>query len=172
MRELEKLTSIRYNPKALYAKGTANMMLDDFIYARQHFLMAMKVSPDPQIEAAIEELNQREQAKIIHQERSKRQLQLFKEEASRAAEEARFKAEIRRKEDEALQIRLEKFKGDLQVSIQEFKEDDDIQRLSLRAEDWTHFHIDLAETLCNQNDVILKGAQMINENNFYYYLSK
>jgi FK506-binding protein 6 len=45
IRQMEKLTSIGDKPKALYAKGKANMMLNNFKEARKYFMMAKRLMP-------------------------------------------------------------------------------------------------------------------------------
>lgn len=61
MRELERLTSIKNNPKMLYAKGKALTLLSDFTRARSLFNAALKLSPNTiELLEAITILNARE----------------------------------------------------------------------------------------------------------------
>lgn len=61
MRELERLTSIKNNPKMLYAKGRALTLLSDFTRARSLFNAALKLSPNSiELLEAITILNARE----------------------------------------------------------------------------------------------------------------
>lgn len=88
MRELERLTSIRHNAKALLAKGIANMMLENFEEARKYFTAAKAILPDSvSIAKAGAELDKREnrrnQLKVEHQ---KRLQQVMLEALQKAAE--------------------------------------------------------------------------------------
>lgn len=65
IRELEMLTSIEGNYKALYAKGKANMMLNHYERARKCFEMARELIPASlKIAEIIQELENREETKI------------------------------------------------------------------------------------------------------------
>ena len=173
MRELEKLTSINNNPKALFAKGKANMMLNDFQYARKNFLMAAKLIPnDSGIVAAIEELNEREERQAQYNAESADNIKMFKQEAFEAEERKRIGYELEKQKQEKLEMKLKNFKGMFQDLIQELINDVDIQRLSLNSDYWTHHHLTLAEDICKQHDINLKGFESAKGTFNFYYLCK
>lgn len=173
MRELEKLTPIGDNPKALYAKAKANMLLNNFKEARRYFMIADRLTPtDTSISKALHELNRRETKKAQYEKETEELARKFHEEALEMKEENRKKEEERRKEKEELNQHLEKFKEKLEGKIVNLKNDDEIDNLCISTDNFTHYHIELAEEICQQHQVQLKGTEFINGNEKIYYLSK
>lgn len=173
MRELEKLTPIRDNPKALFAKGKAHIMLNNFEYARKYLMMAKEIIPDDgQIAGALQELNQREEDTAKYEAEFNERFQLFKDEAFEAAAENSIKAKEKRQADKARQAELDQLSKDFQKLVREFKDDKDIKRRSLDTDDWTHLHVELADQISEQNNVRLKGYQSTKGGVINYYLSK
>lgn len=174
IRELEKLESIKNNPKALFAKGKAKMMLNDYGYARKYFMMAGTLVPgDERISAAIEELDRRIRTKAIYEAEAAELVRRFQDEAITIEKEFIKKTEEQSKENEELKVQLEKFQLELEEIIIGFKNDPDINRLSLSINiTATHHHLQLAVEICERLGIELKGIQSFNSNTINYYLSQ
>lgn len=174
IRELEKLGSIRNNPKALIAKGKAKMMLNDYGFARKYFMMAGALVPgDKGISAAIEDLNSRVETKAIYDAEAAELVRRFQAEATTIEKEFIKKAEEQSKENEELKVQLEKFQFKLEEIIIGFKNDQDVNRLSLCINIIaTHHHLQLAVEICERHKIELKGIQSFDTDTINYYLSK
>ena len=68
MRQLERLKPIQNNPKALYTKARALIMLDDFVNAEIYLGKALKQEPgNASILAAFDDIEKLRKAKKDHQ---------------------------------------------------------------------------------------------------------
>lgn len=173
MRELEKLTPISENPKALYAKAKANMLLNNFNEARRYFMIVNRLTPnDAAVSEALKELNRRENAKIRHEKEEEELARKFQSEAVEMAKERKERAEERRREQDNWNHHLDEFKNTLKKTIEDFKEND-TKRIGLATtEDFTHHHIEIAEEMCQQNGIELKGVELLSGGEKIYYLCK
>jgi tetratricopeptide (TPR) repeat protein len=91
MRELEKLTSIKTNVKALYAKGRALMMLHHELEAQKFFEAALKI--DPKNERLLNKLEELK-AILASKKRHTAQMQYLKVNNDRQSAESREKQTI------------------------------------------------------------------------------
>lgn len=174
MRELENLTPIAQNAKALFAKGRANLMLNNYDLARRCLLKAERLSPNSQtVIAALLELDNQERTKIQHDADSEELSKKFEMEAALINAQNHQSAEMQDLQEKALEDDLDEFKGKFEELIEEFKNDDALRRLSLTVLDiHTQRHVQLAEHICRQHSILLKGTQMLHDEKVTYYLSK
>jgi FK506-binding protein 6 len=173
MRQMEKLTPIGDNPKALYAKGKANMLLNNFKDARKYFMMAERLKPTDQgITKALCDLKIREKETTDAEVEEDNLMHKFQSEASKIAKEKQNKAIIVQEAQEKLKENLAEFKSKLAEKIEKLKNNDAIESLNLSTEISSHQHIELAEKMCRQNQIELKGTELISKEETIYYLSK
>jgi FK506-binding protein 6 len=166
IRELERLTSIRSNPKALYVKGKANLMLGNFEYAEMNLKLAQQLSPES---AGIARVN-------MELERQMRLRVSQETEADDLAEKFQYEAmlddEIELQEEEndreAFHFDFQQFKGKLEKLIIDFKSDQAIKFYSLTEELNKPQHIELAENLCLKHQIQLKGMEKANGEILFY----
>lgn len=83
IRQLEKLTSIEQNPKALYAMGKAKLMLNDYKYARKYLQMAHNLVPnDKAIISTLSLLENQEQEQQQHDAETAKLVHKYQSEAT------------------------------------------------------------------------------------------
>lgn len=173
MRELEKLESIKKNPKALFAKGIANMMLNNYEYARKFFIMVKELLPgEESIMSAIEELDHRVQSEILHDAEAAELVQRFKDETFEIKSKEDKRAHEQDKKMEKLKEELKRFEVELKEFIIAFKNDQDIKYLSLTINLSSHHHLKLANETCERLGIQLKGKQSNRNDTVDYFLSK
>jgi tetratricopeptide (TPR) repeat protein len=174
MRELEKLIPIGNNPKALYAKAKANMMLNNFREARRYFMVAERLAPnDTSVSNALLELNRREEAKLKFETEQEDLVRKFQSEALQIADENQKKAKKQLQIQKELNWGLEKFKVKMEEKIAALRSDDAIESLNVTTDfAITHHHIEAADEMCQQQQIQLKGTQMMTGDKTLYYLKK
>lgn len=171
IQEMEKLTPIKTNPKALYAKAVAKMMLNDYVLARRYLQSVALLSPgDKKVKEAFKELDRLESDKAKYEEQNEA-LQM-KMDLKTLNTEADKKVELlqRQKEDEARQNELFKFKTDLEASIISFKNNATVEYLKIDFDFHSLECINLAHEICDKYQIELKGIE--NNGNFHFYLKK
>lgn len=169
MRELEKLEPIRSNPRALYVKGKALMMLNDFDRAYKYFKMAERVHPGSEtIAYALNELNQMTKAKQEQEAKESDVYEKTREHIRLQKERLLQKAEEQRKQDEYLQVEIEKFQAKFKELVITFKNDKINKRCSLI--DVEIKSLEVAADLCKQNEIKLHFVSSNGQTE--YYLSK
>jgi FK506-binding protein 6 len=173
IRELEKLTPIGDNPKALYAKGKAHMMLNNFQKARRYFMIAKRLSPSyVGISNIFLELSRRERATLQYETEQEALANKFQSEALQIAEEIQIEDEEKRKTQKETLRHLDNFKGKFERKIEIFKNDEAVERLSVSTDISTDHHFKLADEMCQKHEIQLKGTQMTTGGKTFYYLKK
>lgn len=171
IRDLERLTSIKSNVKALYAKGFANMMLYNFRLARKCFEDAERIMPDLRnISATIRELDKLESQKNKFRKEQNRVLMQMELEAQREMKKKTKKVEKERQQ----QKKLDEFETEIEELVIEFKNNQTIEKMT-----WTKdieldsgWKIEVLEQLCQKHQLHLKGFKKIKSESTIYYMSK
>lgn len=172
IRELEKLIHIDNNPKALYAKGKANMILKNFKEARSCFLKAERVATSGSICNAIIELSLQERKQAELKSNVESQIRKFEAEAIQIAEKSCKEGDVMQKAKDEMLKSVDAFRSKLAETIEEFKHNKMIECLPLGAFIKSHHEINVAEKLCAQHNIRFMGAQLLNGEKTIYYLAK
>lgn len=173
MRELEKLKSIRDNPKALFAKAKANMMLNNYDHARKFFMLTLNLVPDDVgVLEAIKELDRRVQSKALYEAEAVELTRRFKDEAFAIQAEVKEKDKNQDKAHENLEVELKKFQDEFEELAEKFKNDASLMHLSLTIDLSSHNHFKFADETCKRLGIQLKGIQNFSNDSINYFLSK
>ena len=171
IRELERLTSITGNVKALYAKGFANMMLDNFTLARKCLGEAEKIMPElKNISATLRELDQRESRKTKYRAEQDQALKKIMLEMQREIEENFKNVKTKRQQQEE----LDEFERKVEKLVIDFKNNKTVERMtwSKDIELDSRLKIEVLEQLCKKHQLHLKGFQTVEGGKTIYYMCK
>jgi hypothetical protein len=172
IRHLENLTSIKGNYKALLAKGQANMMLNNFWFARKHLQAAAAIEPGKEsIRVALRQLDEREMAEINY--RKKQEEILLEMEAKVKIHEAemKVKAEKEYEEQENFRKKLKEMKEATESKIEQFKQKGLDKMVLFKGID-TKEESEMISKLCTEHQVSLKGFSSIDGASTTYFLVK
>lgn len=169
IRELEHLTSIKNNVKALYAKGFANMILNNFREARKCLKAVERIAPENiNVGKTLRKLECRENEQIQYQIQQEKIIKQREEELQEFEMLQQMKAESRRQD----QGKLEQTKEALDEKIQDFVRNHSIKHMILPMNVNTHEETEMIEKLCQKYQITLKGLEPGDEGKTIFYLVK
>jgi tetratricopeptide (TPR) repeat protein len=172
IRQLEKLTSIKGNYKALLEKGRANMMLNDFLFARKHLKAAATIEPGKEsIHFALRELDEREMAEINYRKQQEKILLEMEAKVKIHEAEMKKKAEKEYEEQEEFRKKLEEMKVATEAKIEQFKQKGFDKMVLFKGID-TEEESEMISQLCKEHQVSLKGFSSIDGASTTYFLVK